>query len=164
MYCYPWCLVIDSRCSERKRQREREENWKTLQRKVSGTSAVTITTSADNEFYNFSFPPRPNFDDDEDEDEEEEEEEEDDAYEDHNQQAQDFDIMTDEETDAELDHSSSQQHEEHHDVIHPDMVSTQMIVWQPKLIDPASSNSLTRGPSNNSNNLDVNLLYPSMKL
>lgn len=102
---------------ERKRQREREENWKTLQRKVSGTSAVTITTSADNEFYNFSFPPRSNFDDDEDE----EEEEEDDVYGDHDQQAQDFDIMTDEETDAELDHSNSQQHEEHHDVIHPDM-------------------------------------------
>ncbi|KAG1123024.1 hypothetical protein G6F42_010930 [Rhizopus arrhizus] len=104
---------------ERKRQREREENWKTLQRKVSGTSAVTITTSADNEFYNFSFPPRSNLDDDEEDDDEDEE----DVYgeQDHGQQAQDFDIMTDEETDAELDHSSSQQHEEHHDVIHPDM-------------------------------------------
>lgn len=87
---------------------------------MSGTSAVTITTSADNEFYNFSFPPRTNLGDDEEDDDEDEE----DVYgeQDHGQQAQDFDIMTDEETDAELDHSSSQQHEEHHDVIHPDMV------------------------------------------
>lgn len=114
-------IVFDShaRRSERKRQREREENWKTLQRKVSGTSAVTITTSAENEFYNFSFPARSNFDDEEDDEEEEE-----DAYETQDQQAQDFDTMTDEETDAELDHSGSQQHEEHHDVIHPDMVGT----------------------------------------
>ncbi|KAI7891549.1 phosphatase 2A regulatory B subunit-domain-containing protein [Mucor mucedo] len=88
---------------ERKRQREREENWKILQRKVSGTSAVTITTTADNDFYNFSFPSNSNYG-------EEDDEEDDDGEE-------DFDIMTDEETDAELE----QNHEEHHDVIHPDM-------------------------------------------
>lgn len=103
--------------SERKRQREREENWKTLQRKVSGTSAVTITTSVDNDFYNFSFPASSNYDD------VDEDEEDDDGYEDEeDQQAQDFDIMTDEETDAELDQNNSQHHEEQHDVIHPDMV------------------------------------------
>lgn len=68
--------------SERKRQREREENWKILQRKVSGTSAVTITKSTENQFYNFSFPPKPN--------------------------------------DEEFDEPK---HEEHHDVIHPDMVT-----------------------------------------
>lgn len=89
---------------ERKRQREREENWKILQRKVSGTSAVTITTTADNDFYNFSFPSKSNYGEDDDDEEEDGEEE--------------YDIMTDEETDAELD----QNHEEHHDVIHPDMV------------------------------------------
>ncbi|CAO3654368.1 unnamed protein product [Mucor hiemalis] len=88
---------------ERKRQRDREENWKTLQRKVSGTSAVTITTAADNDFFNFSFPSTSAYgEDDDDEDIE-----------------VDFDTITDEETDAELEqHVNS---EEHHDVIHPDM-------------------------------------------
>lgn len=93
---------------ERKRQREREENWKTLQRKVSGTIAVAITTSADeDDFYNFSFPTTSDrFDQEEDPQDE----------------LEDFDIMTDEETDAELEHQQHQQ-EEQHDMIHPDMVS-----------------------------------------
>lgn len=90
---------------ERKRQRDREENWKTLQRKVSGTSAVTITSAADNDFFNFSFPATSAYG------EEEEDEEEDIEV--------DFDTITDEETDAELEQHVNT--EEHHDVIHPDM-------------------------------------------
>ncbi|KAI8061834.1 phosphatase 2A regulatory B subunit-domain-containing protein [Gilbertella persicaria] len=89
---------------ERKRQREREENWKILQRKVSGTTSVTITTSTE-DMYNFSFPNKISTDDDDDDDDEEYQE--------------DFDIMTDEETDTELEHAN--QHEEQHDVIRPDM-------------------------------------------
>ncbi|CEG83910.1 hypothetical protein RMATCC62417_17774 [Rhizopus microsporus] len=78
---------------------EREENWKTLQRKVSGTSVVTITsgeTTVAEEFYDYSFPPRQDDDDDIEEEEEGEE------------------TMSDDIADVE-------NNEEHHDVLHPDM-------------------------------------------
>lgn len=81
-----------------------------MQRKVSGTSAVTITTAADNDFFNFSFPAASPYG------EEEEDEEEDIEV--------DFDTITDEETDAELEQHVNT--EEHHDVIHPDMVNTRV--------------------------------------
>ncbi|KAG0767702.1 hypothetical protein G6F16_004124 [Rhizopus arrhizus] len=91
------------RQTERKRQREREENWKTLQRKVSGTGVVTITTTTttcteeeNQEFHDYSFPPRQSFDGELEEEEEEEE------------------YMSDEITDVE-------HHEEQYDVLHPDM-------------------------------------------
>jgi serine/threonine-protein phosphatase 2A regulatory subunit B' len=77
-----------------------------LQRKVSGTGAVTITSTTENEFYNFSFPSTSAYDDDEDEEDED--------------VVEDFGIVTDEETDAELEQHVN--NEEHHDVIHPDMV------------------------------------------
>ncbi|KAI7902115.1 phosphatase 2A regulatory B subunit-domain-containing protein [Cokeromyces recurvatus] len=88
---------------ERKRQREREENWKILQRKVSGTSSITITTSADdNDFYDYTFPPKIAKQEVESNKE--------------SQREKDFDILTDEETDTELEH-----HEEKYDNIHPHM-------------------------------------------
>ncbi|OBZ86659.1 Serine/threonine-protein phosphatase 2A regulatory subunit delta isoform [Choanephora cucurbitarum] len=70
--------------------------------KVSGTTSVTITTTAD-DMYNFSFPNKVETDEEEEEDYGEYQEE-------------DYDTMTDEENDA-----VASQHEEHHDVIHPDM-------------------------------------------
>lgn len=92
-------FLLNFFCSERKRQREREENWKILQRKVSGTSSITITETVDYEQQEeYSFPPKSKFEMDELKEDE-----------------QDFYIMTDEETDAET------HHEEHHDVIHPQM-------------------------------------------
>lgn len=134
--------------SERKRQREREENWKILQRKVSGTGAVTITTTAENDFYNFSFPSKSNYGEDDDEEDDGEE---------------DFDIMTDEETDAELEQNAT--HEEQHDVIRPDMVKNN--VWFDRhgitLICLYFSNNLNQA-HNNSSNLEESLLYPLMKL
>lgn len=90
---------------ERKRQREREENWKTLQRKVSGTNVVTITsgeTTVSEEFYDYSFPPRQDDDDDIEEEGEE--------------------TMSDDIADGE-------NNEEHHDVLHPDMVTKVIYIF-----------------------------------
>ncbi|KAI9480306.1 MAG: phosphatase 2A regulatory B subunit-domain-containing protein [Benjaminiella poitrasii] len=94
---------------ERKRQREREENWKILQRKVSGTSAITITTSTGHdEYYNYSFPPKADRNEINTESKDENERE----------QPEDFDIMTDEEAETEL---VQEHHEEQHDNVHPQM-------------------------------------------
>ncbi|KAI8987055.1 phosphatase 2A regulatory B subunit-domain-containing protein [Pilobolus umbonatus] len=90
---------------ERKRQREREENWKILQRKVSGTSAITIATTIEDDFYNFSFPNAP--------------------YENEGDDASDM-LSDDEEEDEQDTADVRQSHEEHRDVIHPDMVFNEL--------------------------------------
>ncbi|CAO3689982.1 unnamed protein product [Rhizopus stolonifer] len=94
------CQYKQHKQLERKRQREREENWKILQRKVSGTGAITIATEAEitigsnDIFSDFSFPTSQGF-----EGELEEEDDED---------------MSDELVDVD-------QREEQYDVLHPDM-------------------------------------------
>ncbi|KAI9270844.1 phosphatase 2A regulatory B subunit-domain-containing protein [Sporodiniella umbellata] len=100
------CQYRQHKQLERKRQREREENWKILQRKVSGTNAITITTAqrvahaeksqteTQDMFGHFSFPTSQEGESLEEEDDED---------------------MSDELVDVD-------QREEQYDVLNPDMV------------------------------------------
>ncbi|KAG0168099.1 Serine/threonine-protein phosphatase 2A 56 kDa regulatory subunit delta isoform [Apophysomyces sp. BC1034] len=110
------------RQAERKKQKEREENWVALQTKVSAQMEVTMTAATET----YSFPPQPAYADMDTEDVE--------------------DIMSEEESDAESDNAA-----EHTDDIHPDMVFNELSrhVSLDEVLNqaPGSSASTTGSPT-----------------